>query len=428
VGVQRVGQLAVVLGVGLGSGSASANGRYPNADALIVDPGNSDHLVLRATFGTLVSADAGASWRWVCEEAVGYVDMDPAMTVLSGGDLLHGFLGNIVVSREEACSYGPLPFSADGRSFVDVTLDPVDPSRAWVLASGVQGRRQASLLRVGASVDAPIVVAEGFVPSTVEVSRSRPERMYVVGFDSSFVSTVMASDDRGTTWTAHPIALYSERPMYLSAIDPVNPDVLYVRVDDGTSDHLLVSRDGGLSFVDALTINGDMLGFALSPDGSQVAAGGPGDALHVAGTADLTFRRAASIQSLRCLTWAERGLFACAQENLDGWTVALSIDQGQSFVPRWHVQNLVPLACAAATSVGAVCERAWLDIASRIGADLVPDDGPAPPVRPPRDTGCGLSPSPGSSRRARSQLDLGSLALLGPALMALAARVRRRRR
>jgi hypothetical protein len=417
----------VVVGLGLGSGSASANGRYPNADALIVDPSNVDHLVLRATFGTLVSIDAGASWRWVCEEAVGYVDMDPAMTLLSGGNLLHGFLGNIVVSRDDDCSYGPLPFSADGRSFVDVTLDPVDTSRAWVLASGLEGRRQASLLRVGASVDTPIVVAEGFVPSTVEVSRSRPERMYVVGFDASFIATLMASDDGGTTWVAHPIPIpgYSTLPMYLSAIDPVNPDVLYVRVDDGTSDHLIVSRDAGLSFVDALTINGDMLGFALSPDGSQVAAGGPGDALHVASTADLIFRRAASIQSLRCLTWAERGLFACAQESLDGWTVALSTDQGQSFVPRWHVRDLVPLACPAATSVGAVCERAWLDIASRIGAALVPGSDPTPPAPPARDTGCGLAASPGGE--ARRSLGMASVGVLGTALMALAARVRRRR-
>lgn len=423
-----MGQLAVAVGLALASGSALANGRYPNADMLIVDPGNPEHLVLRATFGTLVSADAGSSWRWVCEEAVGYVDMDPAMTVLAGGELLHAFLGNIVVSRDDACSYAPLPFPADGRSFVDVTLDPSDASRAWVLASGLAGRRQASLLEVGTRVDTPPrVVAEGFVPSTVEVSRSRPQRMYVVGFDEGFQSTLMASDDRGETWSARPIAPYTALPMYLSAIDPADPDVLYVRVDDGTSDHLLVSRDGGGSFADVLTINGDMLGFALSPDGGQVAAGGPGDALYLASTADLSFRRAASVQSLRCLTWAERGLFACAQESLDGWTVALSTDQGQSFAPRWHVQDLAPLACDAATRVGGVCERAWLDIASRIGAELVPGDGPAP-GRPARggSSGCAVTGGQPSAAERREASPLGS-AGAWPVLLGLAALIRRRR-
>ncbi len=415
------------LCLGLAGGPAFANGRYPNADMLVVDPVNPDHLVLRATFGTLVSSDAGASWRWVCEQAIGYVDMDPALTVLSSGKLLHGFLGNIVVSGEGECSYGPLPLNADGRSFIDVTLDPVDPSGAWVLASGLQGRRQASLLLVGASVGAPLVVADEFVPSTVEVSRSRPQRVYVVGFDGSFMSTLMVSDDRGQTWAARPITPYATRPMYLSAIDPVNPDVLYVRVDDGSSDHLLVSRDAGQSFLTVLTINSDMLGFALSPDGSQVAAGGPEDALFVANTTDLVFQRAANVASLRCLTWAERGLFACAQESLDGWTVGLSTDSGQSFAPRWHVQDLVPLECASASSVGAVCEGAWLDIASRIGADLVPGGGdePAAPAPPASDdSSCGVAwnrhTAPAPMRRT-----LGA-ALACSLLLGLAALRRRR--
>src|SRR5690606_29789727 len=114
---------------------------------------------------------------------------------------------------------------------------------------------------------------------------------------------------------------------------------------------------------------------ALSPDGSSVAAGGPGVALQVASTADFAFRAAANIQSLRCLTWAEQGLYACAQESLDGWTLARSDDRGQSFEPLWHVQDLVPLECDAATSAGAVCPRAWLDVSAQIGAELVPTGG-----------------------------------------------------
>lgn len=369
--------------VGLVGAPALANGRYPNADMLIVEPGNPSHLVLRATFGTLVSGDQGRSWSWVCEEAIGYTG-DPAMTVLSGGSLLHAFLGNITLSGAQGCSYGAVPFSAEGRFAVDVTLDPANPSRAWVLASGVSGRRQASLLEITADTPAtPRVVAEDFIPSTIEVARSRPERIYVVGFDARFESTLLVSDDRGATWQPRPVSPYSTLPMYISAVAPDDPDELYLRVDDGTSDHLIVSRDGGLTFADVLTIPTDMLGFALSPDGSSVAAGGPGVALQVASTADFAFRDAASLQSLRCLTWAEQGLFACAQESLDGWTLARSSDGGASFEPLWHVQDLVPLECDASTSAGAVCPRAWLDVSAQIGAELVPTRGGAPAARPP---------------------------------------------
>lgn len=386
---RRLG-VALAASLALASGSALANGRYPNADMLIVDPGDPSHLVLRATFGTLVSRDGGQRWFWICEESIGYTG-DPALTVLSGGRTLHAFLGNIQLSSDDACSYELVPFDAQGRFAVDVTLDAADTSHAWVLTSGFMGRRQASVLDVSAAGATLAVANEDFVPSTLEVSRSRPQRIYIVGFDGAFQSTLLVSDDRGATWTSRPIALYSTLPMYLSAIDPNDPDTLYVRVDDGSSDHLLVSRDGGSSFSDVLTIGTDMLGFALSPDGSRVAAGGPGDGLYVANTSDLSFSRAAELQSIRCLTWTERGLFACAQESLEQWTLALSSDGGQSFVPLWHVQDLVPLECTPGSDVESACPRTWLDIASRIGADLVPGEPEPVPTTRSKPASCAMA-------------------------------------
>jgi hypothetical protein len=409
------------------SAPALANGRYPNADMLIVDPGDPNHLVLRATFGTLVSDDQGQRWSWICEDAVGYAGLrDPAITVLADGRLLHAFLGNIVLSAAQGCSFAPVPFNTEGRFAVDITLDPADPSHAWVLASGLLGRRQASMLEVADSASPPRLVAEDFVPYTIEVARSRPQRIYVVGFNGRFEATLLASDDRGESWQAHPIALYPALPMYLSAVAPADPDTLYVRVDDGTSDHLIVSRDGGQSFVEVLTIPTEMLGFALSPDGSRLAAGGPDVPLQVASTTDFAFAPAADIKSLRCLTWAEAGLFACAQESLDNWTLARSSDGGQSFTPLWHVQDLVPLECDASTSTGSVCPRAWLDVSAQIGAELVPSDDPQPmqPVRgAERDGGCAFDS--GASRRS---LGLAALAALLGTSGAAAWRRRSRRR
>lgn len=427
---KRVSWLAgfVAASTSLASTPAHANGRYPNADMLIVDPSQPSHLVLRATFGTLVSTDQGSNWLWICEEAVGYMG-DPALTVLADGSLLHAFLGNVTVSAAEGCVFNPVPFNAEGRSAIDVTLDTLDRSHAWVLASGLNGRRQASVLDVSATAVSPVSAADNFVPSTIEVSRSRPERMYVVGFDEGFQSTLLTSDDRGQSWSSRPISLYPALPMYLSAVDPTDPDTLYVRVDNGASDHLIVSRDAGLTFVDVLTIPTDMLGFALSPDGSRVAAGGPGVALQVAGTTDFAFRPAANVLSLRCLTWAERGLYACAQESLDRWTLGLSTDQGQSFTPLWHVQDLVPLECAASTSTGSVCPRAWLDVSAQIGADLVPDGVPnsgAQVAAPSPSKGGSSCSSVASSSVASGTSHRGLLS--GSALLAFLGAVVLRRR
>lgn len=415
------GGLRLAAVISLISAPALANGRYPNADMLIVDPGDPDHLALRATFGTLVSSDQGQHWSWICEEAIGYTGLrDPAITVLAGGNLLHAFLGNITLSGAQGCSFGAVPFNPEGRFAVDLTLDPADPSHAWVLASGLLGRRQASLLEVSDSASPPRLVAEDFVPNTIEVARSRPQRIYVVGFNGRYESTLLVSDDRGESWEARPIServdgalrpLYPALPMYLSAVAPADPDTLYVRVDDGTSDHLIVSRDAGLSFVEVLTIPTEMLGFALSPDGSRLAAGGPDVRLQVASTTDFAFAPAADIKSLRCLTWAEAGLFACAQESLDSWTLARSTDGGGSFTPLWHVQDLVPLECDASTTTGSMCPRVWLDVSAQIGADLVPSDDtpPAQPVRgAEREGGCAFR----AAASARRPLGFAALAAL----------------
>src|SRR6185295_756931 len=102
-------------------------------------------------------------------------------------------------------------------------------------------------------------------------------------------------------------------------------------------DHLLVSRDAGETWDTVFSLDGDLFGFALSPDGSRIAIGGPDRGVYLAHTSDLDFQPVpAPVRGLRCLRWTDQGLLACGQESLDGWTVGLSRDEGQSFEPLWH--------------------------------------------------------------------------------------------
>lgn len=394
----------------LAPSSARANGRYPNADQLVTDPGDPDHLVLRATFGTLDSRDGGVSWTWICEEAVGYTG-DPAITILRGGSLLLAFEENVTFSSDQGCSWSSVPLSPERRFTLDVTRDAADPSRAWVLSASLDATRRVSVLDVDTSGGASISVMDGFAPSTIEVAQSRPERMYVVGLDGDFRASLLVSDDRGQSWALRHIEPHAMSAMYVSAVDPTNPDKLYLRVDEPTADFLLVSNDAGVSWSDVLRVDGEMLGLALSPDGRRIAAGGPDVGLHVASTTELQFQRVAGgPQSLRCLTWTARGLFACAQESIDGWTLALSTDDASTFTPLWHVQDLVPLECAASTSVGGVCPSTWLDIASRIGAQLVPGEDPE---RPPAKSESSCSTLPARTARDSVVVAWALAALLG---------------
>jgi photosystem II stability/assembly factor-like uncharacterized protein len=387
-----LGSLTVLAALAL-SPAARANGRYPNADQLIPEPGDESHLVLRATFGILDSRDGGSHWTWICEQAVGYMG-DPGLLVLRGGDLLAAYFGAIGISSAGGCSWTTVLLNEDTRFPVDVTVNPGDPSHAWVLTTTVDERQHITLLDVDGTHAIPTTVADGFIPSTLEAAPSRPERIYVMGADAAFKAIVYFSDDTGQSWQSSLIPIYDTLPMYISAVDPRDPDTLYVRADGAASDHLLVSHDRGKTWLDAFTLDAEMLGFALSPDGTRVAVGGPGAGIHVANAADLQFAAAAPVQSVRCLTWTARGLFACAQESLDGWTVALSTNDAQSFTPLWHVKDLVPLECGPTTSTGAACPSPWLDVSSTIGADVAPTDGsaaPAPSNASRSGGSCGLS-------------------------------------
>lgn len=413
-----LGSLTVLAALAL-SPAARANGRYPNADQLIPEPGDETHLVLRATFGILDSRDGGSHWTWICEQAVGYMG-DPGLLVLRGGDLLASYFGALGLSSGGGCDWKTILLDEDTRRPIDVTVNPGDPSHGWVVTSTVDQRQHITLLDVDGTEVIPSTVADGFIPSTLEAAPSRPERLYVMGAraESPFKAIVYVSDDAGQNWQSSLVPLYDTLPMYISAVDPRDPDTLYLRADGAAADHLLVSHDAGKTWLDAFTLDAEMLGFALSPDGTRVAVGGPGAGIHIANTTDLQFAAAAPLQSLRCLTWTPRGLFACAQESLDGWTLALSTDDAQSFTPLWHVRELVPLECGPSTSTGAACPSPWLDVSSTIGADVAPTGGPAAPTpgnESPSAGSCGLS----SGRSATA------LAPFGVTALALAAAFRR---
>jgi photosystem II stability/assembly factor-like uncharacterized protein len=418
--------------LGLWSAPALANGRFPAADQILIDPGDPTHLALRATFGLLQSRDAGHSWTWICETAVGYMG-DPALALLGGGDLLAGFFGSIAVSAQQGCDWRVQPLETRYQYAFDSTLDPADPTRAWVLTVSVDGTREVSLLPVDATgaIGEPLAVGRGFVPSTVEVAPADARRIYVTGAIENQPSLVLRSEDGGHTWSRFPFDAYGSLPLFISAIDPVDPNLLYARVDDQPGDHLLISRDGGESWQTIFSLDGDLYGFALSPDGSQIATGGPDLGVYIASSGGLDFQPVpAPVRGLRCLRWTADGLLACGQEALDGWTVGRTQNDGQSFEPLFHVQDLTPLECSPTSTTGAACPAVWPDIAPTIGARydtpamplgmLPPDGEPEAPTKP-KDSGCALTP-------LHHETGAGGKWTLIAALAAVARRQRRTRR
>jgi MYXO-CTERM domain-containing protein len=353
--------------------AALANGRFPNADHLVVDPGNPDHVVVRATFGIVQTFDAGATWTWLCEPAVGYGGTDdPAVAVTGLGNILVGIRDGVATSFDSGCVWNVDGSALAGLRIADLATDVADPSIAiGISADDADGNPRvvvAETLDDGASWTAlgPDLGTDLF-PQTIDAAPSMRERLYVSAVASDQNTPVIErSSDRGASWTRIPVNIAGADRTFISAISPTDPDVVYLRVPGEPNDRLFVSTDAAETWTQIVELEGDMLGFALSPDGSRVAVGMRAGGIHVASTGDHVFSQVGT-SGARCLTWSEAGLYACGNEAQDGFTVGRSADGGATFTPLYHLLDVGLIECPAGTDAGDACPSLYGALLDQLG-------------------------------------------------------------
>jgi hypothetical protein len=456
----RKAPLVSALALSLVSGEARANGRYPAAGQIAVHPKDPKTLLVRATYGIMLSSDGAKTWGWICEPAVGYGNVeDPMMAFTADGTLLAGIFEGLSIGQPNGCTWGFYPPLKD-KYVIDLAVDKVDPTKAVLVISNSAGQDDAGqpffVTQLWQSSDTGKTWAQAgtsmpaqFLALTVDTAPSNPERVYVSGRYGApnYLGAIERSDDRGVTWQklAVPGADSTHLP-YIGGVDPNDPDVVYVRLLADPNDSLLVSKDGGLTWMTIFTATGKLAGFAISPDGATVAIGGPGivpDAgvppggagIWTAPSNSLAFTKVSSIGA-KCLTWAPGALYACADEFLDKLTAGVSTNNGQTFTPILHLGGLCgPLACDPSTTVGQQCPALWSYTQMSISASCPtsPDAGPhttssSSSSNGSTSGGTSSTSSGGCSCTLPPQGAGGLAALSLAAVAALVARERRRRR
>ncbi|HVZ89430.1 MAG TPA: hypothetical protein VHG72_20885 [Polyangia bacterium] len=365
--------LALWWALGGVSSAVWANGRYPAAGQLVVDPADPRHIVVRATFGLLQSFDAGSSWSWICEEAVSAGGFqDPEIVVTTGGQIDMGLPDGLAVGDRSGCQWTRVP-SLAGDNVIDLVASNADPLTVYAVAAvTVNGAFNGLVANTtdGVSWGTEGALLPNTYPLTIEIAPSRPQRLYLGAEDGNLDSGfIVVSDDGGASWTTYngPAGLDA---VYLSAVDPQDPDRVYLRsyFPEGS---LYVSEDGAgtWNLIDESDV--PLTGFALSPDGRQIAVGGT-DGLTIlarsAGDGGSTFAvTRTSPLSVNCLTWTATGLFACANEATAGFTIGISTDEGGNFTPLLHLADLTPASCVSDASA-ASCGAQWCATAMAIGA------------------------------------------------------------
>lgn len=437
---------AFVLAASFVAAPALANGRFPAAGQISVDPSDPNHLVIRTTYGLTVSTDHGAHWSWICEAAIGYGGTeDPMMSIMADGTLIAGIFEGLSTSHDKGCQWDFAQGGLKERYVIDLATEQATPKNAVLLISNSVGgsmfltqlwetKDNAKTWTV-AGVDMPV----DFLGLTLDAAPGNSQRVYVSGRygKPGYEGAIERTDNRGATWQKLLIPGSNDTSLpYIGGIDPQNPDVVYVRLDTPKADKLVVTKDGGATWKDVFTGTGNLLGFAISPDGATVAVGGDTDGVWTAPASTLAFTQVAKIGT-KCLTWTAAGLYACADEFVDGFAAGLSTDQGHTFTPVMHLQVLCgPLECAATTTSGATCPDAWGATKLTIGGATCEGSTSS------GSTGAGTSSSAGagttsSSSGGSSSSSDGGCSMSAPAaagsvvpglILAGAALARRRRR
>jgi photosystem II stability/assembly factor-like uncharacterized protein len=411
--------------------TALANGRFPAAGQIVVSPTDGQHLLVRATYGFLQSTDGGASWHWVCEQSIGFAGIeDPAVAIIGDGVLLAGLVSGLSVSTDRACTWGLAGAPLVDEFAIDVAAAPSQPGRAVAITA--TGGAAGHHVIVAETVDSgqswhtlgePLGVE--LLPTTIEVAGSDPMRLYASGlWGMGYEPSLLRSDDGGQTWTRSVIMGVGQgMPPYIGGVHPADPARVYVRVDVKPGDDTLwVSDDGGATFEQIGPSAGEMLGLAISPDGTRIAIGGPALGVQTASTADHVFEKVSAVP-VRCMKWHETGIHACGDEEEAGFTVGRSTDEGQTFSVLHHRWELQPLDCPADTTTGAMCPAMWPSVAETLGAEsgssstgaVAPDAGPAPVDAEPKDSGCACMAAP--PKRSPTPFVCSLLALLSVILL-----------
>lgn len=442
--------LLVLLAIGAGGGGrALANGAFPDSDAVLLPVDRPQQIILSTNFGLIISDDDGATWQWTCERP----ETSSASTYALGAppqDFLYALSPEVglATSDDMSCRWVRAGGALAGAIATDVFGDPTDGAHVVAIApSAPTADAAVGPDAVFESTDGgetfaatPIYAATaGDQLLGVEIARADARVIYVTVASPGPHAVLARSDDAGAHWATFDLApSIGARTARIVAVDPADPNVIYLRAIGAGEELLAVSRDGGMTFATPVRVPGGTLSaFARLASGTVLVAGlVPGDAGTTAGVAwrstdsGVTFDDWALSPMPRLRALAERGgrLYLAGSNYSDGWALAVSTDEGRTIQPLARYDQVSGVkACVMAVCQDLCDEQAGRRIWGPEVCNPLPNDGgtsdaggdAGPPAKPPSGCGCSAS-APGGGA--------GIAELLMVVAMARRSAARRRRR
>jgi hypothetical protein len=400
----RIRALLLLATVGplLSARDARADGAFPDSLSILTPAQLPNETLLATNFGLVMSFDHDQTWIWSCEQPLNsfgtLYQMGPAPK-----NRIFAITTGVIYTDDSSCSWNA---ASGAGSAADAFADPTNPNRVFAVVTSTVGDAGSVYTAVESSDggstfgELRYTAAAGDHITGVEISRSDPQTVYLtLTSGTAYAPKVAVTTNGGTSWTLHdlttslPTGTYSIR---LVAIDPSNPQKLFLRIGSPSGQALAVSQDGGASASTPLTFPGGAFNaFARLDSGSLIAGG-------VVGTANVAYRSVnggTSFAQLPAVPFTFQGLSArgtklyAALENMtDLYAIETSDDEGTSWQPLMRFSRDVDAGAtgyiqAIQTCVMSFCQD---DCAMRSGAGLFSDDVCSAAVAPdPVDGGTG---------------------------------------
>ncbi len=335
--------LLLALSALVGTTRARADGSFPEPRQILLAADRPEQIILGTNFGLLLSEDAGQSWLFSCEQTLSAYAGQYLLGAASSHRIFAVTGAGLAYSDDDSCSWSAARGTLSDVLPYAVAVDPSDGSRVYAI--GVRREDLHAGESIYVSVDGGLTFGEPVFTApvqsallTVLVAPSRPSRLFATMFSTPENHPILLrSDDSGEHWqvTADLVESLGESPFELLAIDASDEDKLFARILGASAETLATSDDGGLSFVQSVSIPGKLRAFLKLASGTILVGGTAGTEAIGYRSADgaRTFEPWPDVPHVHALAEQNGKLYVAGENFWDGYAIAESDDEGVTLRP-----------------------------------------------------------------------------------------------
>ena len=364
------------LACALAAGPSRGDGAFPDSFGVLLPSDQPNRIIASTNFGLLVSDDAGASWQWICEQAIGLTTFLYESGPAPDDWLYAESFDGLTFSSDMGCTWNRVQGQLAGSYVTDVFPDPTNSRHALAIA------------RVGSTDGGtpPQGVFESFdsgrtfpgaalylAPDTstylsgVEIARSNPNVYFVTQYTAIPIHPYIAhSIDRGATWVVRDLGSLGAKTALLLAGDPSDAQTVYLRLSGAlVGDKLAISNDSGVTARVVLEFpSGRITAFLRRSDGALVVASGDGSAF-ISTNRGASFTPLSNSPHLRGLGERNGLVYGVADDVVDGFALGVSANGGASWQPLLRFAQLLgPKQCG---NLPTTCAAPWEVLKATLG-------------------------------------------------------------